>query len=1075
MAKSDEPDRPAPTGSLAAGRPPADGALTPLADDDTRLAPPSRITLALVDPRLPLLPTHDMDWPDFERLLVRVAREVRGLRAVSLFGNSGQAQDGLDVVGINASGEPEGVQGKRYQRFTVDDLDAAVAKFVGGTLPFSISHLSIGVSCEAHERTVVERLLELNASHAPLTIELWDRQRLSEVLRSRPAIVIEFFGAATAASFCPPHMVVPIPVPGSDAVGTADAVALGPESSGAAGRALAAAERAEDADPATALAHVQEAQRHLTEAGFPAHAAVLDPRVVALLTRLGREADAARLMLDRFWQAVVDGRSREAEMAARALAVLADREVATAFEAEPERVGEVAAGDPARAQPGADRGFVLLASKTAAAALAVLNDPLGRAPTWETLPDDAPTPRDRARLVLLAAETALADGDTEWLSDRIDDLNQAASAAPDEAISVRLELVAAEASDDWEGLLHRARTRAIPRELAALVLARHGRYLALRGEHRAADNAWVEAVEQACLALRNSDAANWLYSRRILASRYTALLDDLFHPLARALDSRPTQPLIAGSPSRPRERALEALQRGRHRAAALALRQHLRDAVTGASWQDEHDAHGLLADLHEQTGDLALAADHLVRAGEAKRAHELGTKAGDAYLDVRHHLAASTYWTRAAAFRLVAAQADLVPEEQVAEVSEQALAVLDAASEGTLIDTPMVGPSVYLAAAEALAGLGNRLSADQAQRVLARLEPYARAQAGHGWHTDDAHAESCERIGRTHPALLDQALDQLLELFARASHSLKSGARDLLVDNIDRIDERLCALARTSVAAAELVAFARPEQVEPAEVEAAAESLAAPLSNGPGVYGVGTDAVGRSVVAARLPARRRAELIGHQLERARSPYEAASDRRSYLIAAANLAADLAEDDIARLLPQALDLADDPPPSEADALMGQFSHPLGGFRYSDDSDSRAAAVFLAARLARTREQRDLVRRSALAIISTGGQESYHATRALQALEDDLKEDVPLLASLGWPLRSLAGIVWAASGALDPEIGSRLAVDADPRVRRALAGALAGRPADERTARAREILESDPRYSVRRTMGGTDLDG
>lgn len=83
-------------------------------------------------------------------------------------------------------------------------------------------------------------------------------------------------------------------------------------------------------------------------------------------------------------------------------------------------------------------------------------------------------------------------------------------------------------------------------------------------------------------------------------------------------------------------------------------------------------------------------------------------------------------------------------------------------------------------------------------------------------------------------------------------------------------------------------------------------------------------------------------------------------------------------------------------------------------------------------------------------------------------------MPLLAGLGWPLRSLAGIAWVASDALDPVIGDRLAVDADPRVRRALAGALSGRAADGRTARAREILASDPRYSVRRALEGMDTD-
>jgi len=1001
-----------------------------------------------------------MDWPDFERLLLRVAREVRGLRAVSLFGNSGQAQDGLDVVGVNAAGEPEGVQGKKYQRFTAADLDAAVNKYVDGTLPFPMRHLAIGVSCEAHERAVVERLVALNRQHRDVAIELWDRQRLSEMLRDRPDIVIEFFGAATAESFCAPHVVSPIAVPGLDAVSTADAVALGPASSGEAGRELAAAAAAaETDDPAGALAHLRRAQTHLEAAGFPSHAAVLDDRVVGLLIRLGRKADAARLLLDRFWQAVADGRSHETETAARALKRLAgDDDQAVA--ADDERAAADAADD--------NGALAVAAARTAAAALAVLQDPLGRPPAWDDLPADAPSPQDRARLVLLAAEAALADGDAGWSAGHATELLAIAATVPDQALAVRLELTVAEASDDWESLLHRARTRAIPRELAALVLARHGRYLALRGEHPAADRAWVEAVEQACLALRNADAANWLYSRRILAIRYTLLMEDLFHPLARALDSRPTQPLVAGAPSRPRERALEALQRGKHRAAALALRQHLRDAVVGASWQDEHDARRLLADLHAQTGDAALAADQLIRAGEAKRAHELGEAVGDAYLDVRHHLAAPTYWTRAAAFRLVAAQADLLPDDHVPEIADQALAVLDAAADRALVDTPLFAPSVRLAAAEALAGVAGRLSADRADRLLARLAPYADAEPGRGWHTDDAHAQACGRIGQAHPALLEQALDQLLRVFARASHAVHTDARDLLADNIDRVEERLRVIARTNADAAELLAFARPEQVEPAEMDAAADKLSAPLTNGPGHYSVGTGAVGYSIVAAGLPAARRAELVERQLERARSPHEAARDRSSYLIAAANLAFELDDDEVERLLPQALDLAADPPESQADAMLGQFSHPLGAFRFSGSHDSRPAAAFLAARLARTPEQRDSARRASMALISADGQDSVHATRALQVLQDDLERDVPLLAGLGWPLRSLAAIAWAGSDALEPAIGERLASDADPRVRRALADGLANRPADDRTAGARGILAADPRHSVRRLL-------
>ena len=174
--------------------------LRPLEDYDPRLGPPARITEAPVDPQLALLPTHEMDWPDFERLLLRVAREVQGLRAVQLFGNPGQAQEGLDAVGLNAEGNAEGVQGKRYATFTVGDLDAAVTKFLDGSLPFEIRRLAVGVSCDAHEKNVVQRMMRLNLDHKPIEFELWDRSRLSEMLRSRPEIVLEFFGPLPPAS-----------------------------------------------------------------------------------------------------------------------------------------------------------------------------------------------------------------------------------------------------------------------------------------------------------------------------------------------------------------------------------------------------------------------------------------------------------------------------------------------------------------------------------------------------------------------------------------------------------------------------------------------------------------------------------------------------------------------------------------------------------------------------------------------------------------------------------------------------------------------------------------------------------
>jgi hypothetical protein len=133
------------------------------------------------------------------------------------------------------------------------------------------------------------------------------------------------------------------------------------------------------------------------------------------------------------------------------------------------------------------------------------------------------------------------------------------------------------------------------------------------------------------------------------------------------------------------------------------------------------------------------------------------------------------------------------------------------------------------------------------------------------------------------------------------------------------------------------------------------------------------------------------------------------------------------------------------------------------------DERPAGAFLAARLARTAEQKAAARDAALQLVGATENGDYWSTRALQVLTDDLTPQiVPVLATLGWPLRSLAAIVWAKSGNLDSSLGMNLSKDPDQRVRRALAGALAGDPASPRTDPVRQNLAADLRFSVRSAL-------
>ncbi len=1030
---------------------------TELPEGDARLQPPDETTAAPVDPQLPLLPTERMHWTQFERLLLRVAREVRGLRSVSLLGDPGQKQEGLDVIGLDGAGQAEGIQSKKYVKFTKADLDAAVEKFNEGTTPFPVPRLVIGVACSGHEAKVAQRLVEINKNRDGLEVEIWDNERLSELLRDRPEIVREFFGAATAVSFCAPHVVEPALVPAPDAVSLAGAVLAGPASTTGVQEKLAAADAAEPEEPEKALGLVLAVQAALDEAGFPAHAQVLDERVVALRVRLGRGADAARLLLDRLWSGLAADQPDGAAATLRALETLDG----------PPDGGKTEHTDGPAPDP-----FVSAAVRTARRALAVYRDPFGRT-HGDAIDDLGPGMQiDAARLLLLEGESALAGADVTALSPQafISAADQLSS--PDRELAVRLRLVAADIDGDWQALLQQARTRAHGRDLSALVLARHARYRALEGDFGDAEANWAEAVEQACLVRRHEDAAAWMYSRRTLASRYQVLVEDTYHPIASALNSRPDKPRLVAAGRRTRERALDALNHDKPRAAVARLRRYLIDSVVSGSWQEEHDARELLADCYAANGEHALAAEHLALAGQKKQLVELAKAAGDDLLPVQPYLASPLYWVQASAFSALAAQSDLVADEDVSDLVEQGLDVLATGAAGTLVDTPLFGPSKFLAAHEMLASLLSRATKEQANRYLALVEDRAPRDPNRYFHTDEDHAKALAAIGRTQPDLIDKCVSQLLDMLKGQAHDAERYGSELLIDNLDRFDvrQRMAALAAEgNHAAVEVLATATKPDVATADdlaaAEAAAAGLLAPPDSGPGVYTRGTGAVRQSVLARFLPPERRVDLVRNQLDRARLPHENTGNRTEYLLAASNLTDDLPMEAATALFKAALRGATDPAQSLADDLTAQFSHPFGAFRINDKQDSRPAAALLAARLARTPEEQRAARDAALALVGADDGADYRIAHALQQLDTDLDDALPYLATLGWALRSLAAIHFARSSTASAPIGQALASDPDPRVRRALARELALTGPTEHGAAARERLTHDVRYSVR----------
>ncbi|HWD81432.1 MAG TPA: hypothetical protein VG497_21200 [Kribbella sp.] len=832
----------------------------------------------------------------------------------------------------------------------------------------------------------------------------------------------------------------------------ADALMRGPASAVGADRHLNEAARLETENPRGAAGELQLAEALLADGSFGAHAAVLTRRRAELLSAAGDHDTAATLLSRRFWQAL-DGYDRdEAGEVAHSL----------------HRVGEAAGG--------------LAVDAIAQAAVRVERHPLGLPAVQFTEPWFAQAPEETARLALLTAEIAAIDFPCTWTRENVDLLKRCADAVPGtgadaDRLVYRLRIEIADATGEWTELLDRARRRRLTRGTAAMILARHAMHHAERGVFTAADESWEEAIEQACLGGRNTAAAQWVHSRRLLHSRHRGLEADLgdFPKLVKSL--RQAGDATGTSPApRVEIRALQALAQDKPHVAAPRLRSWLRFAHSEGYWGEVNYVRVLLADTYRDAGEPGLAAALVISAGQASAVEKLAEDAGDRFLDVRSRLTAPAYWASATAFRLLAAQADLVPDDDVDEVAGIALDVLAEERAGRLRDTPLFSPSLALAALKAVSALADRLPVEQTARLLAYLRPHVPREKNRYRYTDDDHVRACVAIASTHPSLREEAIEQLLGLLAEptsgAADKVEQEAGDLVARYPDLVRARLTELAaQDNRFAGALLALItdKPSEAQLADARAAAEQLKKPSRNTALVVSVGTAAVRQSLLAGHLPPDERAVLVQAQLDRAASPYEPGSNRADYYLAATHLSANL--EDVENLFAEALRRAGDPELSNADLADRLGNHPLGMFRSSGAiTDTRPYAVILAAALARTDEQKARVRTCALGLLGLGRNAGYRAVQALQILgPGELLRDVPLLAvHQDWAARSLAAVTWPDSRPTDATVGLLLAKDPDQRVRRSLARAVREAHHSETIERVRAVLGTDPRHSVRRLL-------
>lgn len=1019
---------------------------SPLGLDSPALRGPTSLPLVPYKDAIDLLPFATDGWDDFESLLWRILRDVEGLRMPMMYGTPGQAQFGLDVVATAPDGSRVAIQSKQEKQFGPAKIEAAVNAFRKQQQAAPVTKLILGVSREVRTTAAVNKAKAMAESLLPIELVIWDQRELSLMLKSHPRIVIDYFGMSVAKHFCYDFEIDPIFVPNENAVAIREALARTPEVVTGAGKMIAEAEALRPENPEQALARVEDAQDALKSSGFDGHASRYEELRAPLLVQLGRGSEATRRRLDELWESLDQGLVTNADIARNAISQLVAQTPGTQTE-DHRAVAEAAVG--------------------------LYSNPLAQVPKLADLIVGSGV--DRARLAVLAGETALASDDRDWLATNADALVELGKeAAEDLTLSVRLRLLAAEGSDCWVDILDDARKTRLGDHLGALVKARYARHQALNQLFQEADAGWDEAAGDACLVQAWSDATRWIVSRRAFLTRWKPFTSNDLLPIQAAMVARgPTRSVLVVDEDA-LENGYERFAGNRHRPAAIAAQRALRDATTLSDWSAERRARHLLADILEASGEPEMAAKHLVRAGEVAALEQLAERNPDRYLDVTELLAATPYWIVGAAYRMIAAQADLVPDDAVETIAKSILGELASATDGTLVDIVSFDVSRFGGSLAALAGLSTRLNEDQADIALAYFEAQAEVEEGHYRHHDKSESSAVAGILASHSGLAERAMKQLIPLLVRSDSSRTQTAVDAISGHLALARPFLEAHVEAgSTWARDVLAGEDGSAIDEQDAQAALVRLTTPVKSVHGLYssGGGPSSVSDSILIRGLPAPDLNMAVSELLVRADDPQHSNSDRSYFLLSASNLAPHLPKEDRKTHFATAIRLATEPTTSMQEVAEREYSHPLGSMRMSVSKSSRAQAAYLAAHLADTPAERERVRDVSMRLIGDETVAEVWVTKTLQQLGEVLAPDVGFLSGQDWALRSFAAILWARS-AKPTSVGNRLAADPDVRVRRVLASSLAQEEIEpvyddfiDRREDVLKMLANDPRFSVR----------
>lgn len=150
-----------------------------------------------------VLPLGSLSWENFERLCFRLAHRGGEVEDARIYGERGQAQEGIDLYVRRATGDYATWQCKRYQEIKATDIKSAVTKFLEGDWAgrTKLFRLAVAPSLNATELAEEIERQRTRCEAVNITFESLDRDRLSLMLKDHPDLVDDFFGRSWVEAF----------------------------------------------------------------------------------------------------------------------------------------------------------------------------------------------------------------------------------------------------------------------------------------------------------------------------------------------------------------------------------------------------------------------------------------------------------------------------------------------------------------------------------------------------------------------------------------------------------------------------------------------------------------------------------------------------------------------------------------------------------------------------------------------------------------------------------------------------------------------------------------------------------